>query len=79
MGQGSRIVILDQVVPTRGATLNTVGFDISMMIFAGMERTEKQWRTLLDSVGLKVVRIAPPVPQEGEISSDSTIEAVKKV
>lgn len=72
----SRIVILDQVVPTQGASLLNVGVDICMMLFSGMERSEKQWTALLDSAGLKVLKITPPKPGEGEVAFDSMIEAV---
>lgn len=48
--------------------------DISMMAFGGMERTEKQWRVLLEGVGLRVVGIEGP--REGSLTGDSVIEAV---
>ena len=74
----SRVVIQDQVVPTTGATFLNVGVDIAMMIFSGMERSEKQWKTLLGSAGLEIVRILPPEPHPKEIAFFSTIEAVMK-
>lgn len=34
--------------------------DLSMMTFGGMERTERQWRELLEGVELSVVSIERP-------------------
>lgn len=48
--------------------------DLTMMTFAGKERTERQWRELLEGVGLTVVRINGPVV--GSLSLDGSIEAV---
>lgn len=45
-----------------------------MMAFGGMERTERQWRGLLEGVGLRVVRIEGP--GVGSLTGDSVIEAV---
>ena len=74
----SRIVIQEQVVPTKGASMLNVGVDISMMLFSGMERSEKQWSALLDSAGFQIVKITPPNPPKGEIAFDSMIEAILK-
>ena len=56
----SRIVIVDQVLPNTGASTLSSFMDLSMMNFAGMERTERQWRELLEGVGLSVVMIERP-------------------
>ncbi len=45
-----------------------------MMTFAGKERTERQWRELLEGVGLTVVRIKRPGP--GSLSLDGSVEAI---
>jgi hypothetical protein len=34
-----------------------------MALVSGLERTEMQWRTLLESIGLEVVRIWSVVPE----------------
>ncbi len=78
MGPHSRIVIQEQVISARGASPFNVKSDISMMLFTGMERSEKQWRELLDSVGLQVTEITPPDPNLKELAYDSTIQAVPK-
>lgn len=57
-----------------GASTFACMMDISMMAFGGMERTEKQWRVLLEGVGLRVVGIEGP--REGSLTGDSVIEAV---
>jgi len=54
----SKILINEFVVPSRGASAFMTHIDMNMMCtLASMERTEKQWRSLLESVGLKVVKI----------------------
>jgi len=69
----SKLVIVDIVVPEVGASPFTCMMDISMMAFGGMERTEKQWRALLEGVGLRIVRIEGP--KTGSLTGDSVIEA----
>ncbi|MCJ1374872.1 hypothetical protein MMC20_006105 [Loxospora ochrophaea] len=70
----SRIVIVDQVVPEVKASAFVALMDISMMASAGTERTERQWRTLLEGAGLAVRKINHPEP--GSLTAESTIEAV---
>ncbi|KAL8919495.1 MAG: hypothetical protein Q9208_006780 [Pyrenodesmia sp. 3 TL-2023] len=54
----SKLLISEFVLPDMGTALFPATLDIQMMgLHAGMERSEKQWRTLLDSAGLKVVKI----------------------
>lgn len=48
------------------------------MLVSGMERSQKQWEDLLESVGLQIIKIIPPQPHVKEIAFDSTIEAVLK-
>lgn len=53
----SKLLIHDQILDDEKSQMNTAAFDILMMVYlAGMERTEKQWLALLDSVGLRVVK-----------------------
>ncbi|POS81569.1 O-methyltransferase [Diaporthe helianthi] len=60
----SRLVIAEQILPTRGVSSESVLVDMLMMTFTGMERTEKQWEELLGQAGLKVVGFhrAPGTP-----------------
>lgn len=70
----SKIVIVDIVVPETGAQPFTCMMDISMMAYGGCERTEKQWRALLGSVGLRIVGVEGP--REGSLTGDSVLEVV---
>jgi hypothetical protein len=54
----SRLLINDYVLPDTGVDLHPALLDIMMMsLCSGLERTEKQWRALLDSIGLEIVKI----------------------
>ena len=70
----SRIVIVDQVLPNIGAPAISSLMDLSMMAIGGMERTERQWRELLEGVGLTVVSIEQP--KAGTPGADGTIVAI---
>ena len=61
-------------MPDRGASAMEALFDIGMITLAGMERTEKHWRQLLQSVGLKITSIRSSSREENE--SASVIEAI---
>ena len=70
----SKIIISDFVLPGTKAGLLPASLDIQMMsLSAGMERTEKQWRSLLMSVGLEVEKIWTL-----EDGSESVIQATIK-
>lgn len=53
----SRLVISEIVIPPTNADVETAWMDITMMVLSGRERTEKQWRNLLDLSGLKLKKI----------------------
>ncbi|KAL8828639.1 MAG: hypothetical protein Q9191_002474 [Dirinaria sp. TL-2023a] len=72
----SKLVIVDVVVPGVGAPPFAAMMDISMIVHGGMERTEKQWRALLDGAGLEVESIEGPKPWS--VTGDSVIVAVKR-
>ncbi len=67
---------MDQVLPNTGAPAISSLMDLSMMTFGGMERTERQWRELLEGVGLSVVSIEEP--KTGIPGMDGTIVAMLK-
>ena len=68
----SKILINENVVPDYKASWLTTSLDLIMMAHVGsQERTEKQWRDLLGSVGLKIVKIWTYEP-----GTESLIEAV---
>lgn len=71
----SKLLIHEMVVPEQGASTFHAMLDMTMMAFnAGMERTERQWRELLDKAGLEVVKVWLPV----EDDADGIVEAVVK-
>ncbi|KAJ5585608.1 uncharacterized protein N7459_005408 [Penicillium hispanicum] len=71
----SRILIVDFVLPDTNAPLMQASLDIQMMsIGAGVERSERQWRDLLQSVGLEITGIWNHNP-----SMESVIEAVPMI
>ncbi|KAI4224907.1 MAG: hypothetical protein L6R36_004307 [Xanthoria steineri] len=54
----SKLLISELVLPDADTALFPATLDIQMMgLHAGMERSEKQWRTLLDSAGLEIVKV----------------------
>ncbi|KAG2021815.1 hypothetical protein GB937_004363 [Aspergillus fischeri] len=64
MEQHSRILIVEFIMPEVGATMSNAYMDHTMMTFAGVERTEKNFANLLDQAGLNLVKTwrAPGVP-----------------
>ncbi len=55
---GARVLIIDAVVPPGNDPYGAKWLDLLMLaLFAGRERTEEQWRSLLDDAGLDVDRI----------------------
>jgi hypothetical protein len=64
MDKNSRLLINEFVLPDTGASRLQASLDIMMIaLVSGLERTEMQWRTLLESIGLEVVRIWSVVPE----------------
>jgi len=54
----SKLLINDFVLPDTEVPLHPTLLDITMMsLCSGVERSEKQWRDLIDSVGLQIVKI----------------------
>ncbi|KAF5862076.1 hypothetical protein ETB97_012141 [Aspergillus alliaceus] len=53
----SKLLISDAVLPSVDAPLYWALMDIQMMGISGLERTERQWRDLLESEGLQIVKI----------------------
>lgn len=68
----SRILIVDFVLPDTDTPLMQASLDIQMMsIGAGVERSETQWRNLLQKAGLNITGIWSQSP-----GMESVIEAV---
>ena len=75
MGKESLILIDDMVLPDSNVHWRATQLDLTMMTgLASMERTNEQWYRLLDSAGLKILKIDPYNP----IQHDSIIAAVPK-
>jgi demethylsterigmatocystin 6-O-methyltransferase len=53
------LILIDEIVlPNKGASLRATQLDLIMLAgMSSMERTEKQWRELLDSAGYKIANI----------------------
>lgn len=51
------MLINENVIPDTGAYWETTSLDFIMMSIGSGERTESQWRGLLEGVGLRVVKI----------------------
>jgi hypothetical protein len=67
----SRLIIHEHILPDTGCDLPSACMSIMMMVqVAAFERSEKQWRELLGSVGLtNLVFHQPPVSGEGIIEA----------
>lgn len=69
----SRLIIHEHILPDVNCDLSSACMSVMMMVqVASFERSEKQWRGLLESVGLRQIRFYQP-PATGE----GIIEAVK--
>ena len=74
MSPDSSLLIDEFVLPDVGAPLPGASEDILMlMLLSGMERSESQWSTLLESIGLKIVKI-----WRTDGVSEAVIEAKKR-
>lgn len=70
----SRVLITDYAIPDMQCPLLPALMDLNMIVLlTGIERTESQWRTLLGSVGLEIVRFWTP-----DVEAESLIEAMLK-
>ena len=64
----SKLILGEFILRNTGTSLLAAGFDLQMMaLHSGMERSERQWRTLLEGAGLEVTKVAfPPGTENGE-------------
>jgi hypothetical protein len=57
MASDSVMLIDEMIPPEMGAHVDALSMDLTMMTaFAGMERSEAQWRSILDEAGLKLIK-----------------------
>ncbi|KAK7993657.1 hypothetical protein PG989_007038 [Apiospora arundinis] len=62
----SYLVINDFIIPDVGCSLLPAQWDLMMMlVMSGLERTESQWKTLIDAAGLKLEGLYQP-PGDGQ-------------
>jgi hypothetical protein len=60
MADGARLLVIERVVPDGNGASEAKLFDINMLVTAGgQERTEGEYRTLLDLAGLALARVIP--------------------
>jgi len=53
----SKLLICDHILPEQNCPLASFGRDIGMMsLHGGSERSEKQWKALLEPAGLEVIK-----------------------
>ena len=73
MADGGKVLVVDMVVPKNGAKSFSKLLDLNMLVMTGgRERTEAEFRTLLDASGYELTRIIPTMAPQ------SIIEAVPK-
>jgi hypothetical protein len=71
MTRNSRMLLVDMVVPDNGVNCFSKLLDLNMLVMnGGRERTETEFRTLLDASGYKLTKIVPTMAPQ------SVIEAV---
>lgn len=74
MSPGSSLLIDDWVLPDVGAPLAGASEDMFMLLLlSGMERSERQWKAVLNSAGLEIKKI-----WRADGISEAVIEARKR-
>ena len=64
----SKIILNELVLPDQGCGIVAAQLDISMMaLLAATERSERQWRNVVGSAGLKIENIWTGVPESESI------------
>jgi hypothetical protein len=73
MAAGGKVLIVEMVIPERNVPAVSKFLDLQMLVFlTGCERTEAEYRALLDDAGFELTRIVPTP------STYSVIEGVRK-
>lgn len=58
MGPNSKVLLDEMVIPDTNAAAWPAGQDLQMMMmFGAVERTEGEWRALMNRAGLKIIDI----------------------
>lgn len=68
----STVIINEAILPEKGASLGHAARDMGMLLmFGAYERTERHWRNLVESAGLRVAGVFyDPVPGNGIIEAE---------
>lgn len=64
----SILLVDEMILPEAGTHVDAASMDLTMLsAFAGMERTEAQWRSIIDKVGLslRAIYVYNPLSHEG--------------
>jgi SAM-dependent methyltransferase len=60
MADGARLLVIERVIPAGNGPSEAKLFDVNMLVtVGGQERTEAEYRTLLDLAGLTLARLIP--------------------
>lgn len=73
----SKLLINEYVLPATGAHWISTALDMLMMAtFSSRERSEQNWRTILEGVGFRIIKIWCPEPgAESLIEAEVAVEA----
>jgi len=61
MAPYSRILLKESVLPEKHISTACAILDLTMMTFGSLERTESQWKSIIQSAGLKLEKIWPDI------------------
>ncbi|KAL4802532.1 O-methyltransferase-domain-containing protein [Aspergillus unguis] len=69
----SKLLIYDIVVPPTGASISQTTMDVNMMsLLSAAERTQSQWKELLEGAGFRIVKFWPD-PQQYEMVIEAEV------
>jgi SAM-dependent methyltransferase len=70
MAENGRVLVVDMVVPKNGAKCFSKLLDLNMLVMTGgRERTETEFRSLLDASGYKLTKIIPTMAPQSVIEA----------
>lgn len=71
MSRDSVLLVDETVLPETGVNFVAASIDLTMLgAFASMERTEEEWRSLMESAGLELVKVYNYNPTDNECVMD---------
>ena len=76
----SRLLISEHIVPAEGASTHITHQDFNTMaLTGGSERTEKQWRALLEKAGLEIKQIWQVNGEDGECLIEAMVSETGRI